>query len=175
MKQLIDKFLAGATSGEEERKLFEAFAPGKSVPPELEAFRPMMQWYASLSSLSGNTQHETEDKRSTWRRHASLWLSTAASVAVIFILGAIVLTRPSGVKDLYAEYNGSYIVHNGIKTTNLSDILPEVQQAELLVEQRQREIELRIQSRLDDKPSIEKLTHSDNPEINRRIKAMFEE
>lgn len=93
---LIDKFIDGTSSLEEERILADYFRQEKDIPSELEPYRNMFAYFdsgmADETLLKGDDDFEDIDSSSVERKRGSLTvylrriLYVAASVAVLFIV-----------------------------------------------------------------------------------------
>lgn len=64
---LMEKFLNGATTIAEEQQLYRYFAAG-DVAPVLQQYRPMMQWYRSLSADTVTAGKPVQRRRSPLNR-----------------------------------------------------------------------------------------------------------
>lgn len=127
MERLVERFLDGLTTREEEQELYDYFQ-GR-VRGKLKKYQPMFQWYAE----------GMPDRKRTRR----LWpkVAVAASVAAAIGAGLMVVHKESPSADL-ALYEGSYIIRNGQKNCNLEEILPELELRLCKVEQKQRRVSL---------------------------------
>lgn len=128
---LMEKFLDGATSIAEEQQLYRYFDGGE-VAPVLRQYRPMMQWYVSLSPESDKMAAGGHPAKrvSRFRRIATI----AASVAVLIAIGFTVLTPHDHLDDEYLAYSGSYMIVDGVKTTDIKRILPQIKRAEQIAD-----------------------------------------
>lgn len=127
MERLVERFLDGLTTHEEEQELYDYFQ-GR-VRGKLKKYKPMFQWYAE----------GMPDRKRTRR----LWpkVAVAASVAAAVGAGLMVVHKQNPSADL-ALYEGSYIIRNGQKNCNLEEILPELELRLCKVEQKQRRVSL---------------------------------
>lgn len=139
VSQWVERFLNGDTTCEEEHALFEYFKQ-EDLPADLEKYREMMAWYAAgLSSSRGIKVKRYDDRR--WKR----WQYAIAIVSVIAVVAAgiglfltslrasDILSTPENV--LYAAYQGSYKIENGVRNENLSQIIQDVQECEFEAEE----------------------------------------
>ncbi len=129
---LMDRFLDGETSLQEEKSLYDYFSSEK-LPADLEAYRDMMRWYSDMPKPAEN------ETKNAPRRHASTlilrWTSVAAIAAfVISLIGYFNFTPANDCEDEYALYEGSYIIRNGKKITDIEDIYSEIKQSEDLLQ-----------------------------------------
>lgn len=122
-------FLDGATTDADERRLY-AYYRSSSVDPELEPYREMFAWYDSLAEPAGHDRH-------SYRRHGLI----AASVTAALLVGVGLFTIPSTDADAANIYAGSFIIRDGKKITDLSVILPELRNADRIVDSTMNAIE----------------------------------
>lgn len=138
-KEQIERFLNGETTNAEEKELYEFFA-GKDVPHSLKNYQPMFAWYA------GGMQRELPRKHRTtfplWKK-----LSIAASVVIILSVGLGVYHHIDNQKYAYLE--GSYIIRNGKKITDIKTILPELRQTNKLTVEQIQKIEKKLNFDVD--------------------------
>ncbi len=124
---LVDLFLAGSTTMEQERELYDYFTaavPG-DADDRLERYRPMFAWYAALPGRRIAAAGR--------RRRAVLGWSAAASVLLAMAVGGFFTFRtPSPADEAMELYAGSYIVRDGRRITDLRTIYPELRMAEFL-------------------------------------------
>ncbi len=118
IRSLIDKFLDGETSVEEEKVLFRYFGSGNAAG-ELKEYESMFRWYASLSEKKPGGD-QVPPYRRIWQ-----WIASAAVLVLIFSAGWFV--RDYSYNQKYIEYKGSYIVRDGKKITDLSIVGPEAE------------------------------------------------
>lgn len=130
IRQLIERFLEGVTSNSEEQMLYDYFR--RDVPRSLRKYQPMFRWYAD-----GMPEREPK-RRSMWPR-----LAVAASLSAA-IGGGVVYFNREQVDEHLAQYEGSYIVRNGQKITDLQKIMPDLLRVQAKAEQRQQRIEQRL-------------------------------
>lgn len=136
--QWMSRFLAGETTCTEEKKLYEYFSKEK-LPAEAEPYREMMMWYAGGMQQPLPTQTGKSKPRVgvfQWR----YYMSIAATVVVLFTLGFVFMKHQVELNEELAIYEGSYVVRDGKKYTDLKEILPELKRAELFVEQQEQVI-----------------------------------
>lgn len=147
IRRTIDRFLAGETSCREERQLYDFFRRS-DIPADLAGYKEMFLWYASLADSvqesSTDSVEEPESRRQpdSSRRVRLLplrswqWLSAAAVVAILFTIGLVFRSPSASVPEEYMAYEGSYIIRDGKKITDLSVVVPEIRKAERLVSER---------------------------------------
>lgn len=117
---LIDRFLDGATSPAEEKALYKFYAdsPAGSLEDSLEQYRPMFSWYGSMTPASR--------RRPVWR-YAGVAASVAVLTAAAFTVFGPAHTDSNG---LYACYEGSYVVRDGRRISDLNAIHVQLARAE---------------------------------------------
>lgn len=129
--QWIERFLDGLTTCAEERKLYEYFSK-KTIATEAEQYREMMAWYAS-GMTTPIIKHN--GKRSFSLKHWIYTISIAASIALLCTLGIKLYNYQSEMHDEFSLYEGSYIIRNGEKITDLDLIMPELIEAEQFIDE----------------------------------------
>lgn len=122
IQQLIEQFLDGKTTNAEEQMLYDYFA-GDDIEPEFAKYREMFQWYSD-----GMPEIKGKERTMPIRRIIAL----AASVLLLVGIG-IGIYRHLQQQQEYALYEGSYIIRNGVKITEISKILPELKATEQTV------------------------------------------
>lgn len=140
IQQLVQRFLDGETTLAEEQELYARFASG-NVPHSLRRYTEMFAWYAG-----GMDETKLPAMPARRRAPALRWMvrvAAAAGICAFFAVGAAGILKYQERKDLYARYEGSFIVRDGKKITDIAKILPELQQVER--ETREEEEALRRQ------------------------------
>lgn len=143
-KEWVERFMNGETNNDEEQALYRFFAQ-KGLPRELKKYQAMFAWYAGgmKEPLPVHTHH---------RHIRQLYIR-------ISIAAAIVLASGAGVKYYLAYqqqqeeleiYEGSYIIRNGKKITDLKKILPELKRSDRMAEERERRIEQEVSETPED-------------------------
>lgn len=129
MEQLVEKFLDGATSNDEERQLYDYFA-SRRVARRLAKYKPMFAWYAGGMAAPLPAAEPAQGSRA---RRVPMWARVAAGAAAAILLiagAAVAYHRHAQAERLYAIYGGSYIVRGGKKITDLKAIMPELRRIE---------------------------------------------
>lgn len=148
INQWVEKFLNGETSNAEERELYRYFSQPE-IPAEAEPYREMFAWYASLlpaqAEMPEKAQEEPEEAEPEKVRILRLrpwqWVSVAATIALLFTLGFIFRPTGASLSDEYMAYQGSYIIRDGKKITDLSIVVPEILRAEQMLNDRVNEVD----------------------------------
>lgn len=182
ISQWVERFLDGETTCAEEQELYRYFS-NRDLPADMEQYREMFAWYRSLGAGNDETLLEsttgTADKGikarllriSPWQ-----WISVAASIAVLIAIGFIF--RHSGVSDLseeYMAYEGSYIIRDGKKITDLNIVVPEILRHERIINERIEAIENSF-NRVDDAMilSVESKVDMTNPAVREAVETAFD-
>lgn len=119
IQQLIERFLEGETTNAEEQMLYDYFN-GRDVADSLKPYQEMFRWYAARMP---------EQKANPKKRTYAKWLSIAASILLLVGIG-FGYRYYQEQQELYAIYEGSYIIRDGVKNTDIKQILPELQATE---------------------------------------------
>lgn len=128
---LIEIFLDGATSPAQEDALYAFYRRHKSgtLPDELEKYRAMIQWYWSL-----------KPNKASGKPFGYIWSRlryVAVSCGVACIVVAILLVSKTGhasSNQLYAQYDGSYVIRNGQRISDMDAIFPAILKAERIAD-----------------------------------------
>ena len=115
-QELIDRFLDGETTVQEEQYLCRLFQSGL-VPPELA---PYAEFFRDMATVP-----VSDKPRSALRLVVRRWVAAAAVVAA-FVVGGIWLQVRHTDQLLAQTYGGSYMIVDGQRTDNLRHIRREV-------------------------------------------------
>jgi len=126
IEELIERFFEGVTSNEEESEL-SLFFSEEMIPPELLPYKPIFTYFETR--LEQECRHLSpmfliSDRMVRLRRR--LLLSGAAACLLIFLSIAALRFIGNG-NDNFDPYEGSFIVKNGVKITDLNQIRPELE------------------------------------------------
>lgn len=124
-RRLTSLFLDGATSQDEEKRLY-AYYSGRKIASDLEPYRQMFAWYEGL----GNDCQQVQG-------NSRFPIAAAAVIAILVFAGiGLVVGRNDRGSAFGAErmYAGSYIIRDGKKISDIKKILPELQRADHLVD-----------------------------------------
>ncbi|MDR1098233.1 MAG: hypothetical protein LBL57_08880 [Tannerella sp.] len=178
MEQLLERFFEGSTSNREERQLYDFFA-GRDVPEHLLPYKPLFACFEALPEAFCEKESPVRRKR---RVKWMLWPCAAAALL------ALVLLNPFGYGNKPRDpYEGSYIVCNGVRITDLDIIRPELEAAVREVLQLQEEAERLIAEILETENYFQAmedcmraqhdaiLEHFQDEEIREKVRKMPEE
>ena len=135
INEWLTRFFNGDTSCDEEKALFAYFRQ-TNISSSVEQYREMMEWYDNGLQREYN-EDEISQKKSWILKPVYRYISLVASIVILFTVGLNIIKvekRNRELIELYEIYDGSYIMENGIKNTDLSEILSEVQRVESLVD-----------------------------------------
>lgn len=91
IKQLVDRYLDGATTLEEENRIARYFAEHDIVDAELDAVRSMFLGFEELRKVKMPEHNSYRTK--TNRSAIALWIARVASVAAVVAI-AVLATKP---------------------------------------------------------------------------------
>lgn len=117
--KLIDSFLDGTTTLEEERRLYQFFQE-PDIPAELEEYRSMFIGYSQLDHLDTPChQPSAPPLAPRWLRTLSIASSAAAAIII-----ALVLLIPHDTSQPYILYsNGRTITDESIVMDNMENTM----------------------------------------------------
>lgn len=143
VEQVINRFLEGETTNQEEAALYDFFRQD-SVPEKLKMYKPMFAWYAGgmkeeelPSAMNTNAASTAEivsidslpredGKIHRWKR--VLW-PLIGGVAACFI-GVTMFTHYERQQELYNSYSGSYVIEHGRRLSDIRSIMPKLKSVE---------------------------------------------
>ena len=140
IEEYIRRFMEGETTNEEEQAIYRYFRTQR-VPAHLKSYQAMFTWYEQ-----GMPQEPAPKKRS-FRLAVQVWRAGLVAMLVLGIgLSWFLLKENSPAKsDEWACYEGSYVVKNGKRNTNIEEIMPQI----LATLKQTEEMERRMQEQLD--------------------------
>lgn len=111
---LIDKFLDGRTTLQEERRLYAYFSQPE-VDAELEPYRLLFSDLGEARLVKPATH-----RRARWQ-----WIAGIAA-SIVLLFGAGWAWQSHQNARFEAQYAGSYAIVNGERETDVSDLRPEI-------------------------------------------------
>lgn len=130
-RRLIQRFDNGETSVSEERRLCAFFANHRNLPSDLEENREMFAWFDKLDASS--TKEPMPAGRESSRRPLNWWQWAAAAAIAALVATSSITTAASmsELNELRETYEGSFIVVDGRKESDIRKILPAIKYAEI--------------------------------------------
>ena len=119
LQRLVDRYLEGGTTLDEERQLFRAFASGR-YPAELEEYAAMFRDCAAVAGI------KPEEVRTPARRRI-IRIALTATTGVAAVLLCLTLATNMRRAELERVYGGSYVIVNGERIDDLSKIMPQIE------------------------------------------------
>lgn len=124
IEDLLERFFDGQTSNVEEQELY-AFFNSPGVPEALRSYQSVFAYFETgiKEEFSGQTD---EAGRTSLKSSGKFWLWIGIGVAVsllFFLVYSQDFDRPAS----FNPYEGSYIVRNGVRITDMKEILPELE------------------------------------------------
>ncbi|MBO4811293.1 MAG: hypothetical protein J5552_06975 [Prevotella sp.] len=129
IEKLLERYLDGETTNEEENLLRHYFTTTQIVPPEWEAYKALFCWEVSQQQPANSNSAMAASTPKRQKSH----LLIAASIAVLLLIGAGIvatLLHPSHARQQTIQ---NYAVLDGRFTTDATVIAREVEEALLLV------------------------------------------
>ena len=148
---LLERFFEGQTSIKEEQELYRFFMRD-DIPDELVRYKPLIKYFESglADELSSSMQPETHTpKRKRW----VVWGGIAAS----FLLALCTSLYFLATREAPDPFEGSYIIRNGVRITDLKLIRPELEATiqKVLLQEQETERLIEQISKIDDSPEIQ--------------------
>ena len=133
IEKLLKHFFEGATSNKDEQILYDFFA-GDDVPEHLIRYK---QIFAYFDIGIKEEFHVIRTKAPVRRMQSKKWLLWSGIAASLL---AFIFLNPF-VKKPFDPYEGSYIIRNGVRITDINIIRPELEATLQQVLQQQEEME----------------------------------
>ncbi|GGJ99284.1 hypothetical protein [Parabacteroides faecis] len=138
IEELLERFFDGETSNTEEQELY-SFFNSPEVPEALESYRSVFGYFETGIKEEFHEKIVENERSFPWKS-VKKWLWVGISVAASILL-FLVYTFRTEQPDPFNPYEGSYIVRNGVRITNMDEILPELEYTVREVEDRQEQAE----------------------------------
>lgn len=137
IEDLLNRFLEGETSTEEEKELYAFFKSG-DLPEHLVKYRAAFDYFEN--ELSEELEKEAIEDISLIRKSLTKRLKLSITMAAAAVL-VVILSLPLfvGEKDI-SPYENSYMVKNGVVSYNTDEIEVELQKVEQTIAQKEKEI-----------------------------------
>ena len=126
---LVEKFLDGRTSNQEEQMLYDWFS-ANDVSEEWQPLKEMFAWYAD--GMPEKREEEKTAKRPQKRgvalrhpRRVIRWISVGVGIAAMVAVVLIATLRPR--QSEFNIYEGSYIVEAGVRNDDIASIESEIE------------------------------------------------
>lgn len=126
---LVEKFLAGKTTNQEEQMLYDWFS-ANDVSEEWQPLKEMFAWYAD--GMPEKREEEKTAKRPQKRgvvlrcpRRVIRWISVGVGIAAMVAVVLIATLRPR--QSEFNIYEGSYIVEAGVRNDDIASIESEIE------------------------------------------------
>ena len=126
---LVDKFLDGKTTNQEEQMLYDWFSVN-DVPEEWQPLKEMFAWYADgmpeeQIELSEELQPQKRGVALRRPRRVIRWISVGVGIAAMVAVVLIATLRPR--QSEFNIYEGSYIVEAGVRNDDIASIESEIE------------------------------------------------
>ncbi len=124
---MLEDFFEGRTTVEDEALLYGYFC-SDNVSPLFTNYIPLFRGL----DAAGNSRH---DGRKQMLRKICWWsVSVAAMLTLVVTLGRGIVSDADLMNDTFALYDGSYVIEDGHKITDLSVIMNRLHRAEASAE-----------------------------------------
>jgi len=121
VKEWVEQFLDGRTTNAEEQELYQFFSKN-DIPEEMKKYKEMFQWYREGMRTPLPTKTQKQSKRLF-----PILLRISIAAIVILVCGISLRLYIPKESSKYSCYEGSYIIRNGEKITDLPTIMPILQ------------------------------------------------
>ncbi|MBQ8775784.1 MAG: hypothetical protein IJZ50_08070 [Alistipes sp.] len=126
---LVEKFLAGKTTNQEEMMLYDWFSVN-DVSKEWQPLKEMFAWYADgmpeeQIELSEELQPQKRGVSLRSPRRVIRWISVGVGIAAMVAVVLIATLRPR--QSEFNIYEGSYIVEAGVRNDDIASIESEIE------------------------------------------------
>lgn len=119
IRKQLERFMAGQTSLDEERRLAEYFRT-HDVPEEWNDYKRMFAWFDEGMPFTGKQAEKPDSKRGARQYAKWLWCAMAAAAVAALL---IIMEWPKGVQDGTAGIAPPQIAHKTSTPTTTTDSL----------------------------------------------------
>lgn len=149
IESLLNKFFEGETSKDEERELYLFFSEG-DVPVDLINYKPIFNYF-DKDIFEDSKQSGIRKKIIKYK-----WILYSGIAAIFLIIGvSLYVFKPQ--QEEFNPYEGSYIVRNGVKITDIDIIKPEIETIMFTNKARQKNMNEKVKDLENNKIDLEKL------------------
>ena len=149
IEKYIARFMEGETTNAEEQAIYRFFRTHE-VPEHLKPYAPMFAWYEEGMSEEAPAIQVVADapkamKLPLWRRiPVEVWSMGIAAMLVIGIGLGVLLSFDDGKDEEWSCYEGSYVVVNGKRITDVKKIMPIILETLAEAEAMEKDLEARL-------------------------------
>ena len=135
IEELLERFFEGKTSNTEEQLLYDFFA-GNNVPEHLLNYKDIFTYFGNdIKEEFGEIKPDIPVRRIKIRKWI-LWTGVAASLLVLVLFNPFAYGN-----NTFDPYEGSYIIRNGVRITDMKIIRPELEATVQQILQQQEDLE----------------------------------
>jgi hypothetical protein len=146
---LLRRFFEGETTMAEEERLYLFFSRKDDLPEEWKPYRPVLEYFREgISRESAHTQRLSLPRRKRW----TAWTAAAIALVLLAAAGHLYLRRETP----FDPYEGSYIIQNGVRITDMELIRPELDAATQRIKEKQEEMEQLLASAEETEQEMER-------------------
>ena len=123
INDLLNRFFEGQTTCNEEQELYLFFMQD-DVPEEFIRYKPVIKYFESgLADELGLSVQRPSHTAHTSKKRWIVWSGVAASFLLMLFTSLYFLKN----KDASDPFEGSYIIRNGVRITDINLIRPELE------------------------------------------------
>jgi hypothetical protein len=123
IRKMVEKFLEGDTTLEEERWLYGYFS-GNNVDKSLEEYSEMFRDYAAVDECFDADKAQV---RHIHFRKSMIRVAIGIAAAVLLLFGSVTIWNIHEDRMLAKTYEGSYMIVNGKRIDDLSKLKPHIE------------------------------------------------
>ena len=163
VEEYIHRFMEGETIHSEEQAIYRFFRSG-DVPEHLKAYAPMFAWYEEGMPEEKKKETTMIKRKTFWKRIPFGGGSMGVAAMLVIGIGMGILSGlDKDMEDEWSCYEGSYVVVNGKRITDVKEIMPIILETLAESERMEKQMEERWEAiRLSD----EKIKETENKLAN---------
>lgn len=175
IEELIERFFEGMTSNEEEKELYKFFSSNE-IPEHLKKYKPVFEYFEQgiVDETNKNEDIKTiQQQESPKNRKRLIYTVSGIAASILIVLSGYYLFNKDSAE--FNPYEGSYIVRNGVRITDMNIIQSELENTYQEVMQQQEKTKKTIEETLNQGQVYYDIEHQIKDQYNDLLEQMTDD